>query len=73
VLDLGIPMTKVIELVEKGLYVHSNNRVENPPKQRIHSKSDSFIHAIPAYYRGASATSSGSAATPPTGRLGSLR
>jgi len=50
VLGLGIPMTKVIELVEKGLYEHGHGRVENPPKPGIHSKSDSFIHAMPAYY-----------------------
>ena len=50
VLDLDIPMSKVIELVEKGLYEHGHRRVENPPKPGIHSKPDSFIHAMPAYY-----------------------
>ena len=52
VLGLGVPLTTVIELVEKGLYEHGHGRVENPPKPGIHSKSDSFIHAMPAYYRG---------------------
>ena len=51
ILDLNIPMSKVIELVEKGLYEHGHKRVENPPKPGIHSKSDAFIHAMPAYYR----------------------
>ena len=50
VLDLDIQMSKVIELVEKGLYEHGHRRVENPPKPGIHSKPDSFIHAMPAYY-----------------------
>jgi len=52
VLGLGIPLSTVIELVEKGLYEHGHGRVENPPKPGIHSKGDSFIHAMPAYYRG---------------------
>ena len=49
-MGLNIPMSKVIELVEKGLYEHGNKRVENPPKPGIHSKPDAFIHAMPAYY-----------------------
>ena len=51
ILDLNIPMSKIIELVEKGLYEHGHGRVENPPKPGIHSKPDAFIHAMPAYYR----------------------
>ena len=51
ILNLDIPMSKVIELVEKGLFEHGHKRVENPPKPGIHSKSDSFIHAMPAYYQ----------------------
>jgi ornithine cyclodeaminase/alanine dehydrogenase-like protein (mu-crystallin family) len=50
ILDLNIPMSKVIELVEKGLSEHGHKRVENPPKPGIHSKPDAFIHAMPAYY-----------------------
>jgi ornithine cyclodeaminase/alanine dehydrogenase-like protein (mu-crystallin family) len=51
VLALNIPMSKIIELVEKGMYEHGHKRVENPPKPGIHSKSDAFIHAMPAYYQ----------------------
>ena len=51
ILDLDIPMSKIIELVEQGLYEHGHKRVENPPKPGIHSKPDAFIHAMPAYYR----------------------
>jgi ornithine cyclodeaminase/alanine dehydrogenase len=50
ILKLDIPMRKVIELVELGLCEHGQKRVENPPKPGIHSKPDSFIHAMPAYY-----------------------
>jgi len=52
VLNLEIPMGKVIELVELGLNEHGHGRVENPPKPGIHSKPDAFIHAMPAYYEG---------------------
>ena len=50
ILDLNISMKKIIELVEQGLFEHGHKRVENPPKPGIHSKSDAFIHAMPAYY-----------------------
>jgi ornithine cyclodeaminase/alanine dehydrogenase len=52
ILDLGIGLREVIDLVEKGLYEHGKGRVENPPKPGIHSRSDSFIHAMPAYFEG---------------------
>lgn len=52
ILDLDIPLGEVIDLVEKGLFEHGKGRVENPPKPGIHSKPDSFIHAMPAYFRG---------------------
>ncbi len=51
ILDLGIPVTEITPLVEKGLREHGLGQVENPPKPGIHAKSDSFIHAMPAYYR----------------------
>ena len=52
VVGLGIPMGRVIELVEGGLFEHGHGRVENPPKPGIHSRPDAFIHAMPAYYGG---------------------
>jgi len=51
ILSMGIPLKEVIPLVEKGLYEHGMGRVENPPKPGIHAKTDSFIHAMPAYFR----------------------
>jgi ornithine cyclodeaminase/alanine dehydrogenase len=51
ILDMGIPLREIIPLVETGLREHGLGQVENPPKPGIHAKSDSFIHAMPAYYR----------------------
>ena len=51
ILDMEIPLSEIIPLVEKGLKEHGLGQVENPPKPGIHAKPDSFIHAMPAYYR----------------------
>ena len=51
ILNMNIPMREIIPLVETGLLEHGLGRVENPPKPGIHAKSDSFIHAMPAYFR----------------------
>jgi ornithine cyclodeaminase/alanine dehydrogenase-like protein (mu-crystallin family) len=51
ILDMEIPMREMIPLVEQGLKEHGLGQVENPPKPGIHAKSDSFIHAMPAYFR----------------------
>lgn len=51
ILDLGLPMTMVIDLVEKGLAEHGRGGVENPPKPGIHPTSNSFIHAMPAFFK----------------------
>ena len=51
ILDMCIPLKEIIPLVERGLKEHGLGQVENPPKPGIHAKSDSFIHAMPAYYR----------------------
>jgi len=51
VVATGVRMNEVIELVERGLREHGKGRVENPPKPGIHANPDSFIHAMPAYFR----------------------
>ena len=51
ILDMDIPIREIILLVEKGLKEQGLGYVENPPKPGIHAKPDSFIHAMPAYYR----------------------
>jgi ornithine cyclodeaminase/alanine dehydrogenase-like protein (mu-crystallin family) len=50
ILNLNVSLGEVIDLVEQGLREHGRKRVENPPKPGIHSKQNSFIHAMPAYY-----------------------
>lgn len=44
-------LIEVIDLVERGLREHGRGRGGNPPKPGIHSKDNSFIHAMPAYYK----------------------
>ena len=51
VLEAGVTMPEVINLVEKGLHEHGKGWVENPPKPGIHASPDSFIHAMPAYFK----------------------
>jgi ornithine cyclodeaminase/alanine dehydrogenase-like protein (mu-crystallin family) len=51
ILDLNLSLTEIIELVERGLVEHGKLQVENPPKPGIHSRNNSFIHAMPAYFR----------------------
>jgi len=46
-----LSLIEVIDLVERGLREHGRGRGENPPKPGIHSKDNSFIHAMPAYYK----------------------
>jgi ornithine cyclodeaminase/alanine dehydrogenase-like protein (mu-crystallin family) len=51
VLEADMKMAEVINLVEKGFREHGLGLVENPPKPGIHASSDSFIHAMPAYFK----------------------
>jgi ornithine cyclodeaminase/alanine dehydrogenase len=47
--ETGITMPEVIEAVEQAFEEKGKGRVEMPPKPGVHSKPDSFIHAMPAY------------------------
>jgi len=49
--DLDMQMAQVIDIVEKGLAEHGRGQVENPPKPGIHASPNSFIHAMPAYFK----------------------
>ena len=51
IIAMGIGTAEVIDLIEKGLAEHGRGRVENPPKPGIHATRNSFIHAMPAYYK----------------------
>jgi ornithine cyclodeaminase/alanine dehydrogenase-like protein (mu-crystallin family) len=49
VAECGLTMPEVIEAVEQAFREKGEGRVEMPPKPGVHSRSDSFIHAMPAY------------------------
>lgn len=46
---INLPMTKIIDSLEKMFVEKGHGRVEMPPKPGIHTKPDAFIHAMPAY------------------------
>ena len=49
VTDTGLTMPEVIEAVEQAFKEKGEGRVEMPPKPGVHSRPNSFIHAMPAY------------------------
>ena len=51
ILEMGLEMAEIIDIVEQGLGEHGRGNVENPPKPGIHAASNTFIHAMPAYFR----------------------
>lgn len=48
-LDLDIKWDEIFDCVKTALREHGQKTVENPPKPGVHSRNDSFIHAMPAY------------------------
>lgn len=49
VVSLGVAMREVIDAVESAFHEHGEGRVEMPPKPGIHTRPDSFLHAMPAF------------------------
>lgn len=49
VAETGLTMAEVIEAVEQAFREKGHGKVEMPPKPGVHSRPDSFIHAMPAY------------------------
>jgi ornithine cyclodeaminase/alanine dehydrogenase len=49
VAETGLTMPEVIEAVEQAFKEKGEGRVEMPPKPGVHSRPNSFIHAMPAY------------------------
>ena len=49
VAETGLTMAEVIEAVEQAFREKGEGKVEMPPKPGVHSRPDSFIHAMPAY------------------------
>ncbi len=52
VVSLGISMAEIIETVQFAFLERERGNVEMPPKTGIHTRPDSFVHAMPAYIRG---------------------
>jgi ornithine cyclodeaminase/alanine dehydrogenase len=46
---VGVTMHEIIDALEVAFREHGEGRVEMPPKPGVHSRPDSFIHAMPAY------------------------
>lgn len=46
---LDIPMSEVIQVVERAFLEKAEGRAEVPPKPGIHPQKDAFIHAMPAF------------------------
>ena len=47
--SLNIPMSDIIDALNKMFREKGEGRVEMPPKPGIHTRADAFIHAMPAY------------------------
>ncbi len=46
---VGLPMSEIVEALDKMFQEKGEGRVEMPPKPGIHTRKDAFIHAMPAY------------------------
>ncbi len=47
--EIDLPMTDIIDALEKMFREKGEGRTEMPPKPGIHPRKDSFLHAMPAY------------------------
>jgi len=46
---VNIPMSQIIEVLDRAFKEKCTGKVEMPPKPGIHTRPDAFIHAMPAY------------------------
>ena len=46
---VGLPMTQIIDALERAFVDHGQGKVEMPPKPGIHPLPNAFIHAMPAW------------------------
>ena len=51
--SLQIPVTEIMDVVEKGFVLKGKEKMEMPAKIGIHPRKDCFIHAMPCYVGGA--------------------
>ena len=49
--SVRLPMTEIIDAVERAFLLKGQGLVEMPPKPGIHPREDAFIHAMPAYIK----------------------
>jgi ornithine cyclodeaminase/alanine dehydrogenase len=47
--EVDLPMSALIPALEEAFRMKGKGRVDMPPKPGIHTRRDSFIHAMPAY------------------------
>ena len=47
--EVGVSMAEIIKALDKMFREKGHGRVEMPPKPGIHTQTDAFIHAMPAY------------------------
>lgn len=47
VLNAGLTLSESVELCTEALKQHGLKEIENPPKMGVHTRKDTFIHAMP--------------------------
>ena len=50
--SLGLNWTEIIDVLDDAFQQKARGLVQNPPKPKVTSRSDAFIHAMPAYLGG---------------------
>ena len=50
--NLGLTWTEIIDVLEDAFHQKAQGLVQNPPKPKVTSREDAFIHAMPAYLGG---------------------
>ena len=49
---LGLTWAEIIDVLEDAFQQKAKGLVQNPPKPKVSSREDAFIHAMPAYLGG---------------------
>jgi ornithine cyclodeaminase/alanine dehydrogenase-like protein (mu-crystallin family) len=47
--EIQLPMAEIVGALERMFHEKGEGRVEMPPKPGVHTRPDSFLHAMPAY------------------------
>ena len=50
--SLGLTWTEIVDVLEDAFRQKARGLVQNPPKPKVASREDAFIHAMPAYLGG---------------------